>query len=73
MASATAVLTGNTGPGGTVTALTLEDVTSIDFQFKHNMISLTYNEGKIFKLSWTSIATVTFSISGGNATVTIST
>lgn len=72
MASATAVLTGNTGPGGTVTALTLDDVKDIDFDFEHNMISVTYTNGKIFKLSWTGVTTVTFSISGGNATVTVS-
>lgn len=73
MANATATVTGNTGPGGTVTALVLSNVESIEFDFQHSMINFLYNSGKTFKLAWTSIATVTFSISGGNATVTIST
>lgn len=73
MANATATVTGKTGPGGTVTGLVLADVEDIDFDFLKNMIHITHSNGKIFHLSWSGIATVTFSISGGNATVTIST
>jgi hypothetical protein len=69
----TATLTGNTGPGGTVTGLLLGDVSSIKFDFRAGMISVIYGDvDKEFNLSYTGVTTVTFSISGVSTTVTVS-
>ena len=75
MASGTATVTGQTGPGATVTSLVLNQVRNILFDFENNMVHIYHlNEaGKTFKLSYQGIATVTFSISGSVTTVTIST
>jgi len=73
MPSGVSTLTGNTGPGATVTALRLSDVSNINFNFRGSMIHVTYGQpDKTFDLSWTGITTVTFSISSGVPTVTIS-
>lgn len=73
MPSGTAVLTGNTGPGGTVTALNLGDVSSINFDFRHSMVSVVYGDpDKTFHLAWTGVTAVTFSIAGSVTTVTVS-
>jgi hypothetical protein len=67
-----AILTGQTGPGATVTALRLEGVSNIQFDFANSGIFVTYgNQNKIFKLAWTGVTGTTFSISGGVATITV--
>lgn len=73
MLSGAAVLTGNTGPGGTVTALNLGDVSSINFDFRNTMISVVYgNPDKTFHLSYTGVTAVSFVIAGNLTTVTVS-
>ena len=67
-----AILTGNTGPGATVTALNLSNVSSIDFDFRGSMIRVVHGTpDKVFDLAWTDVTGVVFSIVSGVATVTI--
>lgn len=71
--SARAVMTGNTGPGATVTALALENVTDFEFDIVDNMIYVTYGApAQRFAMSYQGVATVTVSISGGVTTFTVS-
>ena len=74
MAADKATVTGKTGPGLTVTSLVLNDVKGINFQFDSKVVSIYYGEPrKTFELDYDSTATVTFSITAGVSTVTIST
>lgn len=65
-----AIVTGNTGPGATVTELELKPLESIVFDLDKSMVNINY-AGKTFNLAYTGVATVEFSISGGDTTVTI--
>lgn len=70
----TATVTGKTGPGGQLTAQLISDVKAIHFDFEHSMISIdTGDPVRTVHVAWTSIATVSFSITAGVAAVTIST
>jgi hypothetical protein len=69
-------ITGNLGPGNTVTALVFSDVTSVNFDFVARTVAITdkaTGTPKTVYFEYANIATVTFSISGANTTVTIST
>lgn len=71
--SALATVTGHTGPGGSVTALVLNPVHSIEFNFEDNMVYVEYGTpSKRFPMSYQGVGTVTFSISGGVTTITVS-
>jgi len=67
-------VTGKTGPDRTVTAAVIPNVTQIDFQLNDKRLFIHTEQGvgdnvKEFDLTFT---TVTFSITGGNYTVTVS-
>lgn len=70
----TATVTGKTGPGGQLTAQLVKEVNKITFDFEHSMISIdSGSPARTLKVAWTSIATVSFSITAGVAAITIST
>jgi hypothetical protein len=68
-----ATVTGKTGPDRTVTAMVIPNVVGIDFQLRDKRLFVETETAagdniKEFDLTFT---TVTFSISGGNYTVTL--
>lgn len=67
----TVVYTGTTGPGQSVTSLTFTDVSDIEFDFRANTIKVTHGIG-ISYFDYSAITTLTWSISSGHATITIS-
>jgi len=73
MPNGVAILTGQTGPGATVTALQLNDVHSMNFDFEKLMLKVNYGTpSKTFELSLTGVTTVSDSITSGVHTVTVS-
>lgn len=67
-----AILTGKTGPGATVTAMTLTDVKGVEFDFEHSMINVKHGSPeRTFHLAWTGVTGVTFAVVDGVATVTV--
>ena len=74
MKTATVTITGKIGPGFTVTSLVFTEVTGIDFQIKNNTIDIVQAEKaqKHTIFDYESTATVTYTISGDAATITIS-
>jgi len=72
MKTATVTITGKIGPGNTVTSLVLSGVTGIDFQIKNNVIAISIDD-KVRFFDYDDTATVTYTISGDAATITIST
>lgn len=78
MSSANVTITGQTGPGITNTAIVLPNVTNIRFNIGGNTIEVTYTPtgqgtSKTVFYQYSNIATVTYTISAGVATITIST
>ena len=71
MPSAAVTVTAAAGPGRTLTSGTFTGVTDVDFQLGHNTFTLTDSTGLIKTFDWQSIATVTFTVSGHNGTVSI--
>jgi len=70
-----ATVTAQTGPGRQLTAVTIPNVTAVDFQLNDRRLFITTDQGagdniKEFDLS--TITTVTFSIAAGNYSVTVS-
>jgi len=70
-----ATVTAQTGPGRQLTAVTIPNVIGIDFQLNDRRLFIATEQGvgdniKEFDLS--TITTVTFSIAGGNYSVTVS-
>ena len=73
MLSGRAVLTGDTGPGGTVTALALENMTDFEFDLRANMLYVMYGSPtKRFPMSLDGVTTITCVISAGVMTLTVS-
>ena len=71
--TASATVTGDTGPGGSVTSLVLSQMTDFEFDLAHNMIYIMYGTPtKRFPLSLEGVGTVTVTISGSSLTLTIS-
>lgn len=70
----TVVITGTLGPDVDVTSLTLSNVTDVDFQLGIGVLEITHNypNNKIQHFDLVLPTTVTFSISGSVATITIS-
>ena len=68
--TATVTITGKVGPGNTVTSLVLRDVKSINFQVANNTIQIVYGD-KTQQFDYNATATVTYTISGSAATITI--
>lgn len=73
VAPATVTITSTTGPGQSVTAAKFTDVTNLVFNFGANTVAITRQGagGTIF-FDYSAMATVTFTISNGLSTVTIS-
>jgi len=76
MAVDTVTVTGQIGPGLTVTSLVLSNVTSISFLIASNVlrvVNVVGNTPKTTDFDLRTIATVTYSISSHIATITVST
>lgn len=71
MKTATVTITGTIGPGQSVTSLVLTGVTGIDFQIANNTIAI-HQDDKVTTFDYNATATVTYTISGNAATITIS-
>jgi len=71
MKTATVTISGKIGPGNTVTSLVLSGVTDVDFQIKNNVIAISIDD-KVRFFDYNATATVTYTISGDAATITIS-
>ena len=71
--SANATVTGVTGPAKSLTATVFNSVRRLDFKISDTILSITKSDGEVVDIELTAIATVTYSISGTVATVTIST
>jgi hypothetical protein len=71
MATNTATITGKAGPGLTVTATVLNNVTDIDFNLVGYVLTIT-GSGYRQEFDLYNTATVTYTISSKIATVTIS-
>ena len=74
MASGTLTITGKIGAGITVTSLVLTNVSKIEFDLAANVIRVFQSSlNKITEFDYAVEATVTWTISGTTATITIST
>lgn len=71
MPTGTVTITGTLGPGQSVTSLAFDNVSSINFDLARSVISITANN-KTTDFSYNDIDTVTYTISGTTATITIS-
>lgn len=72
MFKGTLTITGKLGPGLTLTTHVIPHIRSIEFDLEHgviNVLSADFNNMIVFQ--YDSIATVTYTISGINATITI--
>lgn len=68
----TATVTGYTGPGALVTALVLNDVHSINYDFEKNMVYITYGKPyQTFKLAYNETVTITMTKSATGTATTI--
>jgi hypothetical protein len=72
MPSATATVTGVTGPGRPITALVLPNVTLMDLEPVTSALKFKYGNGQRLDVDITTATTFTVAISGGNFTVTVS-
>lgn len=73
MKTATVTITGVLGPGDEVTSLVFTDVTAVDFQIKNNTIDIEqeFKAQRHTIFDYDATATVTYTISGDAATITI--
>lgn len=72
----TITVTGKDGPGLSLTAQVFSDVVRLDFDYGVQVLFIHYkvnNDVKIAEIDLSSIATVTYTISLGSATITVST
>lgn len=65
-----AIVTADFGPDRQATAMRIENVKSINFDFEKGMVTIP-NGIHVAEFAYTGVATVTFSISNGVTTVTI--
>lgn len=70
MPSAAVTVTAVTGPAKTLTSGTFAGATEVNFNLGNNTFTIITN-GAIQTFDWQSIATVTFTVSGHNGTVSI--
>lgn len=69
----TLTYTGKIGPGNTLTAKVFSDVTDIAFHLDRKTIEVTHAiPPRISHLDYVGVATITYTISGTNATITVS-
>lgn len=71
MPTGTVTITGALGPGDAVTNLVIENVSSILFDLARNVVSITAGI-KTTEFSYDGIDTVTYTINGTTATISIS-
>lgn len=71
--TATVTITGKIGPGNTVTSLVFTNVTGVNFQIANNTIDIEQADSaeRHSVFDYDATATVTYSISGNVATITI--
>lgn len=70
----TVTITSTYGPGLTATAQSFTRVTGLAFDYVKNTIKIDHADGRLTAYyDYSAIATVTYTISGGTATITIST
>lgn len=72
MPAITAVVTGKTGAGLTMTATTFNNIKSFSFDSDSKILSLTDGSGHITQISIVAATTFTWVLAGGIYTVTIS-
>ena len=65
-----AVVTADFGPDRQATAMPVENITGVKFDFAKNMVYID-TELKTLEFAYTGVTGVSFSISGGSTTVTI--
>jgi hypothetical protein len=69
-------ITGKIGPGNTVTSLLFANVTDVDFQVARGVLQVSFltsgGQPKTQSFDLAQSTTVTYSISGGVATITVS-
>lgn len=70
MPLAAVTVTAVAGPGKTLTTGTFTNADQVNFNLGNNTFTITAN-GAINTFDWQSIATVTFTVSGHNGTVSI--
>jgi len=73
MATGNVTITADIGPGESVTALVVNDVRELRYDFPGDRLQLVLANGKIQNYDYDNVATITHTISGSVATVTIST
>lgn len=71
MPSAAVTVTAVAGPGKTLTAGSFTNCDQVTFNLGNNTFTINSN-GAINNFDWQSVATVTFTVSGHNGTITIS-
>ena len=69
--AATCTVTGTAGPGNTVAAVVVQNVTSVVFDCVNNMLTLYVSDGTIRSISIAAAATITATKSGSTYTFTI--
>lgn len=71
MPSAAVTVTAVSGPGQTLTAGSFPGAKEVNFNLNNNTFTVVGSDGSIKTFDWQSIATVTFTVSGHNGTVSI--
>ena len=66
-------ITADTGPELSVSALVLSDVRSLHYDFPSERLQITLGDGVVQHYDYSTIATITHTISAGVATITITT
>lgn len=72
-ATASATITGKTGPGSTVTSLALADIRRIIFDIPRQVVRIEYGASGVFETDYAVTVTVTDTISGVTSTFVMST
>jgi hypothetical protein len=72
MPTGAVTVTGYAGPGMTVTAVVINNVTKFEVDIDKGMLRMTDTSGNLKEVAISAATTFTVTISGGNYTVTIS-
>jgi hypothetical protein len=71
--SGSATVTAPVGAGLTATAIILSNIRRIEFDILKEMLYVTQSDGRVVEFAYDTIATVTYTIAGQVATITVST
>lgn len=71
MPAANVTVTAVAGPGKTLTSGVFASAQQVNFNLSNNTFTVVAQDGSIKTFDWESIATVTFTVSGHNGTVSI--